>query len=132
MSFLNPPAAEVRRRRLLVGGASVTLTAIVMTGFLLESRSGYMKPDPKIIFFQNWQSDRSRADALDDRAATLAAQQAKLAEAQRFIATLTGKPRADAQAKYDAYVKGGGADKEIPYVAAVAPKTASASEVPVL
>lgn len=118
MSFLNPPKAEVRRRRILVGGASVILTTIVMTAFLLESRSGYSKPDPKIILFQNWSGDRSREDAIADMAATRAAQEAKLAQSRAYIATLQGEARAAAQDQYEAYVTGGGADKDIPYVPA--------------
>ena len=118
MSFLNPPKAEVRRRRILVGGASVVLTAVVMTAFLVESKSGYSKPDPRIILFQNWRSDRTRADTIADRRATIAVQEAKMAESRAYIATLTGAPRAKAQEQYEAYVTGGGADKEIPYVAA--------------
>lgn len=118
MSFLNPPKAEVRRRRILVGGASVLLTAVVMTAFLVESKSGYSKPDARIILFQNWRGDRTREDTLADRRATIAVQEAKMAESRAYIATLTGEARAKAQEQYDAYVTGGGADKEIPYVAA--------------
>lgn len=127
MSFLNPSKTEVRRRRILVGGASVIITTIVMTGFLLESRWGYMKPDPKLIFFQSWDGDRTREQAIADTKATVAVQEAKLAEARDYIATLTGEPRAKAQKQYDEYVKGGGAQKEVPYVSA----TASAAEPPV-
>jgi hypothetical protein len=118
MSFLNPPKAEVRRRRLLVGGASVVLTAVVMTAFLVESKSGYSKPEARIILFQNWRGDRTREDTIADRRATIAVQEGKMAEARAYIATLTGDARAKAQEQYDAYVTGGGADKEIPYVAA--------------
>ena len=118
MSFLYPSKTDVRRRRLLVGGASVLLTGIVMTGFLMESRSGYMKPDVKIIFMQNWRADRTRAETLADARATEAVQQAKIAEARAFAATLTGPARAKALEQIDKYVTGGGAQKEIPYVRA--------------
>ena len=118
MSFLNPPKAEVRRRRLLVGGASVVLTATVMTAFLVESKSGYSKPDSRVILFQNWRGDRTRDDTIADRRATIAVQEAKMAESRAYVATLSGEARVKAQEQYDAYVTGGGADKEIPYVAA--------------
>lgn len=118
MSFLNPPKAELRRRRLLVGAASVALTTLVMFAFLIESRSGYSKPDPKLIFFQSWRADRTREDAIADQNATRAAQEAKMAQSRAYIATLQGEARAKAQEQYDAYVQGGGADKEIPYVPA--------------
>lgn len=133
MSFLNPPKAELRRRRLLVGAASVALTTLVMFAFLIESRSGYSKPDAKLIFFQSWSADRSRDDAIADQKATRAAQEAKMAQSRAYIATLQGEARAKAQEQYDAYVQGGGADKEIPYVPAAgnAPEPLVAVEPPV-
>lgn len=118
MSFLNPSKTDVRRRRLWVGSASVLLTTIVMTGFLLESRSGYSPPDLKVVYMQNWKGDRSRDQALADVKTTTAAQEARLAESRAYIATLNGEARTKAQEQYDAYVAGGGAQKEIPYVAA--------------
>lgn len=118
MTFLNPSKTELRRRRLLVGGASAALTALVMYAFLIESRSGYSKPDSRVIFFQNWSGDRSRQDAIADQQATRAAQEARMAEARGYIATLKGEARVNAQSQYEAYVQGGGADKEVPYVAA--------------
>ena len=120
MSYLNPSKTDVRRRRILVGGASVILTTIVMTGFLLESRWGYMKPDQQLIFFQSWDAGRTREQAIADTRATVAVQEAKKAEARAYIATLTGEPRKKAQKQYDDYVAGGGAQKEIPYVSATA------------
>lgn len=124
MSFLSPSKQDVRRRRLIAGGAAVFLTAIVMTGFLLESRSGYSPPDLKLVFMQNWSADRSRADTLADTAATTAAQDARLAESRAYIATLTGEAKTKAQEQYDKYVEGGGAQKDIPYVPAAAPSGA--------
>jgi hypothetical protein len=138
MSFLAPTKSEVRRRRLLVGGASVLLTTIVMTGFLLESRSGYSPPDLKLVYMENWKADRSRDQALADLKATSAAQEARLAESRAYIATLTGEARVKAQEQYDAYVAGGGAQKDIPYVAAAPARIAEplvappAAEPPVL
>ena len=117
MSFLAPSKIELRRRRLLVGGASAALTALVMYAFLIESRSGYSKPDSRVIFFQNWSGDRTRADTIADSQATRAAQEARMAQARAYVATLQGEARTKAQAQYEAYVQGGGADKEIPYVA---------------
>jgi hypothetical protein len=138
MSFLAPTKTEIRRRRLLVGGASVLLTTIVMTGFLLESRSGYSPPDLKLVYMENWTADRSRDEALADMKATTAAQQARLAESRAYIATLTGEARVKAQEQYDNYVKGGGAQKDIPYVPAAPARIAEplvrapAAEPPVL
>ncbi len=121
MSFLNPSAAEARRRRLIVGGSALLITTIGMVAFALESRWGYSAVTPRIIFMQSWSGDRSRADALADTRATIAAQQARQAQSREYIATLTGKARIDAQKQYDAYVAGGGAQKDIPYVPASEP-----------
>lgn len=129
MSFLDPPKADVRRRRILVGAASVVLTGLVMTAFLLESRSGYLPKDLNLIFVQSWPADRSRADAIRDTKATVAVQEAKMAQSRAYIATLSGEPRKKAQEQYDKYIAGGGAQKEVPYISA---KTAAASEPPVL
>lgn len=121
MSYLNPSKAERRRHFLIVGGASVVITGVVMFAFLIENRSGYMKPDPKLIYAESWPEDRSRDDAIADRVATEKAREAKLAEARAYIATLEGEARAAAQAQYDAYVAGGAIRKDVPYVPAEPP-----------
>ncbi len=121
MSFLDPSPADRRRRFLIVGGSSVAITAIVMFAFLIENRSGYMKPDSKIIYAESWEETRTRDDAIADSEATQAARAQKLAEARAYIETLSGPARETAQAQYDAYVAGGGARREIPYVAAEPP-----------
>lgn len=131
MSFLNPSAADARRRRLIVGGSALLITTLGMVAFALESRWGYSGKTLNVIYMQNWEGDRSRADALRDQQATVAAQEVKKAQSRAYIATLTGKAKIDAQAQYDAYVAGGGAQKEIPYVAAVEPTPVVASEPPV-
>ena len=118
MSFLNPSVTDARRRRWIVGGLSAAATLIVMTLFLVESRWGYLPPDPKLIYFKSWAAGRSRADTLADLRSAKAARAAKLAESRAYIATLSGKARADAQTQYDAYVAGGGPRKDIPYAAA--------------
>lgn len=121
MSFLNPSKADRRRRFLLVGGASVIITAVVMYGFLIENRSGYMKPDPKIIYAESWPETRSRDDAIADQQATTKAREAVLAEARAYIATLEGPQKQAAQEQYDAYVAGGAIRKDVPYVPAEPP-----------
>lgn len=118
MSFLDPPDAKQRRKRYWIAAGSVLATTTIMTMFLVESRWGYMKPDPKIIYAQSWKADRTREDAIADAKATRAAREAKLAEARAHIATLQGKAKVDAQKQYDDYVNGGGFKRDIPYVAA--------------
>jgi hypothetical protein len=43
--------------------ASLLITVIVITGFMLENRWGYMKPDTKLIMVENWNAGRTRAEA---------------------------------------------------------------------
>lgn len=121
MSFLNPSKADRRRRFIIVGGASVVITALVMYAFLIENRSGYMKPDPKIIYAESWPECRTRDDAIADQIATTKAREQVLAEARAYIATLDGEAKKSAQDQYDAYVAGGAIKKDVPYVPAEPP-----------
>jgi hypothetical protein len=131
MSFLSPSTREVRRRRILVGGASVLITAIVMTGFILESRWGYSPKDLNIIYMQNWAADRTREQTRADAEATRAAQEQRLADSRAYIATLSGKAKTDAQKQYDDYVAGGAVQKDVPYVPASRAPGTVAAEPPV-
>ena len=92
------------RSRWVAVGLSVLATFVVMTGFLLESRWGYSKPVPKIVYVESWSADRSEADLAADRDADRAALDARLAGSRAYIATLPPKERAAAQAQYDNYV----------------------------
>jgi hypothetical protein len=118
MAFLDPPDAKARRTRYWIAAGAVLATTTLMTLFLIESRWGYMKPDVKIIYAQSWKADRTRADAIADTKATIAAREAALADSRAHIATLTGKAKIDAQKQYDDYVDRGGAAKQFPYVPA--------------
>ena len=116
MSFLNPSLTEARRRRIIVGGASLALTTIIMTAFMLESRSGYSGRVMNVIYMQSWKADRSRDDTIADAKATDVARADRLAESRAYIATLSGPARTKAQEQYDRYVDGGGVQKDIPFV----------------
>jgi hypothetical protein len=118
MAFLDPLDAAQRRRRYWIAAGSVLATTTIMTLFLIESRWGYMKPDPVIIYAQSWKADRSREDAIADAKATKAAREARLAEARAAIARLSGQAKIDAQKQYDDYVAGNGFKRDLPYVAA--------------
>ncbi len=115
MSFLNPPVAEARHRRWLIGGAAVAMTLLTAAGVYYQSIWLKVKPATTLIYFQSWSGKRTRADAIADTQRTQAARDAKLAESRGYIATLTGPKRVEAQKQYDAYVAGGGARKDIPY-----------------
>lgn len=99
----------------------MVITGVVMFAFLIENRSGYMKPDPKIIYAESWPADRSRDDAIADQIATEKVREQALAESRAYIATLQGEARKAAQSQYDAYVAGGAIKKDIPYVPAEPP-----------
>lgn len=118
MAFLDPPDAQARRTRYWIAAGAVLATSVLMTLFLIESRWGYMKPDPKIIYAQSWKADRSREDAIADTKATMAAREAALAASRAHIASLTGKAKETAQKQYDDYVNGGGPAKDFAYVPA--------------
>jgi hypothetical protein len=118
MAFLDPPDARARRIRYWIAAGSVLATTSIITLFLIENKWGYSKPDTKIIYAQSWKADRTRADAIADAKATNAAREARLAQARTYIATLSGQAKIDAQTQYDDYVRGGGARRDLPYVAA--------------
>lgn len=60
--------AAIERRQWVIGGLSVLMTFIVMFTFLIENRYGYLKPDPIIAYFKNWEDGRSRDEALAEQA----------------------------------------------------------------
>lgn len=129
MAFLDPPDAAQKRTRTRIAAGAVLATASIVSLFLIESRWGYAKPDPVIIYAQSWKADRTRGDAIADTRATTAAREARLARARAYIATLSGQARTDAQKQYDDYVNGGGLAKDLPYVAAQ-PSVAGIVQVP--
>jgi hypothetical protein len=118
MSFLQPSPAEQRRTKLIVGSLALLATTLIMTGFLVESRWGYSKREPVIVYFQSWRGDRGPEQVAADRATTEAARVERLAEARRVIAAMPPAQRKKAQEQYDAYVKAGKIAEDIPYVPA--------------
>lgn len=104
MAYLDNSTPEAKRTRLIIGALSLLVTGLVATGFLIESRWGYMKPDEKIIFVNSWGANRTRQDALDARATEKAALAARLAESRGYIASLPVAQRQAAQAQYDRYL----------------------------
>ena len=59
--------AAIERRQWVIGSLSVLMTGIIIFTFLIENRYGYLKPDPIIAYFKNWEDGRSRADALAEQ-----------------------------------------------------------------
>lgn len=104
MSSLLAQLGNLPRSRLVIAGLAVLATAIIMTGFLVESRWGYSGRVVPVTFFKSWPADRSAADtAAEDAAATVRAR-AEAAESRAYIATLHGGAKVAAQNQYDAYL----------------------------
>lgn len=83
------------KSQLWAAGLSVLITIIVMTGFLIENRSGYMKRDPVLVYVQNWPANRSLAEVKAQQATELAARMAaikaqKVEEAKQAAASKPG------------------------------------------
>jgi len=79
MAFLRPQPANLRerirgmtRREWLFALASAGVTAIVMIGFLVESRWGYLPPPPRIVYFESWPATEMEAAAIQQAQARAA------------------------------------------------------------
>ena len=79
MASLRARLAGIERHKLIFGSFSLLVTVIVIVGFLVENRWGYMKPDPKLIYVDNWKEGRTREEAK-------AQQEKELAELRRAYA----------------------------------------------
>ena len=77
MASLRARLAGIERHKLIFGSFSLLVTVIVIVGFLVENRWGYMKPDPMLIYVDNWKDGRTREEAK-------AQQEADLAERRRL------------------------------------------------
>ena len=112
MSFLGlsndaPLAARLAalpRSRWIIAGLAVVVTAVVMTGFLLESRSGYSGRVVQVVFFKSWDAKRTVADIHADRAVAVGSMKAQTDASRAYIATLPKAKQEAAQAQYDNYV----------------------------
>lgn len=104
MSYLNPPSAEIRKRRLLVGGGAVFATLLIGAGFLAGGDAERLERVHNIIYVSSWDANRTRQDALDDRARADADLARRLAESRAYIASLPPEKRKAAQAEYDRYL----------------------------
>ncbi len=63
MASLRARLSGIERHKLMFGIGSVLVTTIVVIGFMVENRWGYMKPDPKLIYMSNWKEGRTREEA---------------------------------------------------------------------
>ncbi len=80
--------------QLWAAGLSVGMTIVVMTGFLIENRSGYMKPDPVLVYVQSWPASRTEADVKAQQATELAARLAALKVQKAEEAAAKAAPKA--------------------------------------
>ena len=82
MASLRARLAGLERHKLIIGTLSVLITTMVIVGFLVENRWGYMKPDPVLIYVDNWKEGRTRDEAKARQAADQAEQRRAYYEQQ--------------------------------------------------
>lgn len=80
MASLRSRLAGIERHKLIIATLSVLLTTIVMIGFLVENRWGYMKPDPLLIYVDNWKEGERTPEVVKEQQAR------ELADLKRAIA----------------------------------------------
>lgn len=68
------------RRNLWFAAASAVLTMVVMFGFLVENRSGYVERSPTLIYVDSWSAARTREQAVAAQRVALAEMRLKAAE----------------------------------------------------
>jgi hypothetical protein len=66
--------ASTRRYKLVFGALAITMTSLIITGFVLESRWGIAPEGPQIVYASDWHADRSDSEIqaqqkIDQRAA---------------------------------------------------------------
>lgn len=106
MRALTDYLSKVSRRDLWFALASVAVTSLVMTGFLLESRWGYMWPGPQVIYFQNWSDKRTIGEIKRDQAIALAEQVKRIEEARAAEKAALEKAAREQDAKAGAVPQG--------------------------
>ena len=72
---------RIERHKLVILTAAVGITSLITTGFLIESRYGYPKHDPIMIYFNSWKADRTETQAFADQKKTLLIQRQEIADA---------------------------------------------------
>jgi hypothetical protein len=51
-----------RRYKLIFGALAIGMTSLVITGFILESRSGVLPKGPQLIYASDWPATRTDAE----------------------------------------------------------------------
>lgn len=99
MASLRARLAGLERHKLIIGTLSVLITTLVIVGFLVENRWGYMKPDPMLIYVENWKEGRTRDEAKARQAADQAEQRRAYYEQQAAFKQQAAEAAAAAKAK---------------------------------
>jgi hypothetical protein len=97
MASLRARLAGIERHKLLFATFSLLVTVIVVVGFLVENRWGYMKPEPKLIYVDNWKDGRTREEAKARQAADIAEQTRAYYEQQAAIKAAEAEAAAKAK-----------------------------------
>lgn len=102
MASLRARLSGIQRHQWFFGTFSLVVTTIVVIGFLVENRWGYMKPSPTLIYVSNWKEGRTREEAKAAQAEDVAertrayyAQQAEFAKAEAAWKAKQAKDRAN-------------------------------------
>ena len=106
---------RIERRKLVIATLAVGITSLITTGFLIESRYGYLPHDPIVIYFNSWKSGRTDAEAFAEQKRTLIVQREQIKDAIAKVDKHTNdrdKAKLKAMAKSNAEaIKALGADK---------------------
>lgn len=92
--------AKERPHRWTILGLSVTLTAVMLWGFMLDSRPP--KPERQIIYVESWMMDRKDSDIIRRQQADLSKFEASVQQRQRGyqkLADMSGIEWREAEAK---------------------------------
>lgn len=76
---------RIERSKLVIATLAVAITSIVTTGFLIESKYGYLPHAPIVVYFKSWAADRSEGQALDDQKKLLIVQRKEIADAEAKV-----------------------------------------------
>lgn len=99
MASLRARLAGLERHKLIIGTLSVLITTLVIVGFLVENRWGYIRRDPMLIYVDNWKEGRSREEAMARQAADQAEQRRAYYEQQAAFKQQAAEAAAAAKAK---------------------------------
>lgn len=76
---------RIERHKLVILALAVGITSLITTLFLIESRYGYSKHGPIMVYVDSWRADRTEADAFAEQKKTLLVQRQEIADAAAMV-----------------------------------------------